>query len=302
MTLRLGRLAMVVIAALAGAVAAAGPASAGGHAVRSRSYVFVDKSRSTPPNGTYPGARTRTLPTLLLSPAEGKRRPRGPFPLIVFSHGLGATGPAFRPTLERLARKGYVVAAPTFPLSNGSAPGGPSLVDYEEQPADVSFVLDRVLRLARRNRDGLRRTISRRRIGALGHSLGAVTTLALTANSCCLDRRIDAAVSWAGLLLPFTGGSYFSMRTPPLMLVHGTADPTYSASVSIYGQAPSPKAFVTLTNAPHILNVRPWMDPAVSSTADWFDGFLEHDRKALRRLATDANVPGTASLETAGLD
>lgn len=165
----------------------------------------------------------------------------------------------------------------------------------------MSFVLDRVLRLAHRNRGGLRKTISRHRIGAAGHSLGAVTTLAAAANSCCLDRRIDAAVAWAGLQLPFTGGTYFSTRTPPLMLVHGTADPTYPASVSIYGQASPPKAFVTLVDGPHIPNIPPWVDPTVNSTADFFDGFLKHDRTAFKRLAVDATIPGAASLQAAGL-
>ena len=59
------------------------------------------------------------------------------------------------------------------------------------------------------------------------------------------------------------------------MLVHGTADPTYSASVDIYGQASPPKAFVTLVNGPHIPNIPPWVDPTVKSTADFFDGFLK---------------------------
>ena len=312
-------LAGVVLAgsmAVAAPTATAGSAAAhhkhkqrgGPYAVGTRSYTFIDRSRPTPRNGTYPGAPTRTLPTLLLYPAKGdpaggavkKARPirkRHRFPLIVFSHGQGATVPPYLSALEAWVRKGYVVAAPTFPLSSGTAPGGPSGVDYQEQPADVSFVLDRVLRLARRNRGGLRKTISRHRIGAAGHSLGAVTSLAVAVNSCCRDRRIDAAVAWAGLQLPFTGGSYFSVPTPPLLLVHGTADPTYPASVNIYRQASPPKAFVTLVNGPHIPNIPPWVDPTVNSTADFFDGFLKHDRTAFRRLAVDANVPGAASLQ-----
>lgn len=44
---------------------------------------------------------------------------------------------------------GHVVAAPTFPLSNGTAPGGPKLVDYVDQPAGVSFI-----RPARSRRSG----------------------------------------------------------------------------------------------------------------------------------------------------
>jgi dienelactone hydrolase len=296
---------------LFGSLAVAGSAAAR-YAVGIRSYTFVDDGRATPPNGTHPGAPTRTLPTVLLYPAKGEPggepaenappvHKRQRFPVIVFAHGMGATVPPYLSALEAWAARGYVVAAPTFPLSSGTAPGGPSLVDYQEQPADVSFVLDRVLRKARRNQGGLRKTISRHRVGAAGHSLGAVTTLALVANSCCRDRRFDAAVAWAGIELPFTGGTFFPAPNPPLMLVHGTADPTYPSSVDLYGRASSPKAFVTLVNGPHIPNIPPWVDPTVNSTVDFFDGFLKHDRRAFHRLAVDANVPGAASLQTAGL-
>jgi dienelactone hydrolase len=302
------------VAVLAGCLMTAAQAAAepGPNAVGFRSYSFVDTSRPTPPSGSYQGAPTRTLPTVLLYPARGETggaaienappiRTRHRFPLIVFSHGMGATVPPYLSALERWVAKGYVVAAPTFPLSSGTAPGGPSLADYEQQPADVRFVLDRVLRKARRNQAGLRGTINRHRIGAAGHSLGAVTTLALAANRCCLDRRIDAAVGWAAVELPFADGAYFPAPTPPLMLVHGTADPTYPAGVSIYDRASPPKAFVTLLNGPHIPNIPPWVDPTVNSTADFFDGFLKHRRNAFKRLAADANVPGAASLKAVGL-
>ena len=277
-----------------------GPASAKPYAVGERSYTFVDRSRSTPPNGSYAGASTRTLPTLVLYPAQkGKpvRRRHG-FPLIVFSHGIGATVPPYRSALDLWARRGYVVVAPTFPLSGGTAPGGPSLADYREQPPDVSFVISRVLRLARR--EGLGKTIDRRSIGVAGHSLGAVTSLALVANGCCRDRRVDAAVAWAPVRLAFAG-VWFAPRTPPLMVIHGTADPTYASGVDIYRDASRPKALVTLVNGPHIPNLPPWIDPVERSTANWFDRYLDHDRTAIRRLSRDANVPGAARLRTAGV-
>ena len=277
-----------------------GPASAKPYAVGERSYTFVDRSRSTPPNGSYAGASTRTLPTLVLYPAQkGKpvRRRHG-FPLIVFSHGIGATVPPYRSALDLWARRGYVVVAPTFPLSSGTAPGGPSLADYREQPPDVSFVISRVLRLARR--EGLGKTIDRRSIGVAGHSLGAVTSLALVANGCCRDRRVDAAVAWAPVRLAFAG-VWFAPRTPPLMVIHGTADPTYASGVDIYRDASRPKALVTLVNGPHIPNLPPWIDPVERSTANWFDRYLDHDRTAIRRLSRDANVPGAARLRTAGV-
>ncbi len=185
-----------------------------------RSYTFVDASRPTAANGSFPGAPTRTLRTLLLYPAVGD--PNGPavanakpirrrdgFPLIVFSHGFGASGPAYEFLLEQFVREGYVIAAPTFPLSSAGAPGGSDGGDYINQPGDVSFVLTSVLKVARMD-PSLRRTIDRHDVGAFGHSLGAITTLGVATNSCCVDHRIRAAVSFSGIELPFPGGSFFA--------------------------------------------------------------------------------------------
>jgi dienelactone hydrolase len=318
---RLGAVLAVVAVVAASAVATAGSAFADhdrhdgdghGHAayaVGSRSVVFVDTTRPTPANGTYPGAPSRTLSTLILYPARGDasgpivpgatpaRTGRG-FPLVVLSHGFTGTGPAFAPVGAQFARAGYVVALPTFPLSNGAAPGGPAAGDYVNQPGDVSFVITQMLRLDRTKGDALRNALDDDEIGVAGHSLGAVTTLGVAANTCCQDRRIDAAVSFSGIEL-FPNGKWFAQPTPPLLLVHGTADGTvpYVASVNVYGQAPAPKAFLTLAGAPHSLFRAPWLDPTVKTVVDFLDGYLKHDRVALRRLARDGNVPGVASLQ-----
>lgn len=321
---RSGRLMRVVasVAVLAGGAAVLAPAApaaakAGAasrqqapYAVGSRSYTFVDTSRPTSPNGTYPGAATRTLPTLLLYPAAGDAngpivanakpvRRSGGFPLVVFSHGFTASGPAYQHLLlQRFVRAGYVVAAPTFPLSSGGAPGGPRLTDYVNQPADVSFVLTQVLGLQRRD-PTLRKTIDRHDIGVAGHSLGAITTLGLARNSCCQDPRIDAAVAFSGIQLPFPGGSFATTSGPPLMLVHGDKDGTvpFAGSAGAYAQAPAPKVLLTLLGGPHTPFFTPWIDPLTTSVTDFLDGYLKHSRKALRRLATDGNVPGVTTLQ-----
>jgi fermentation-respiration switch protein FrsA (DUF1100 family) len=293
------------------AIASAAPAvAAGPYAVGKRTYSFVDTSRPTAPNGTYAGDPARTISTLLLYPAKGdafsatvdgapaiRTSSRKRFPLVVFSHGHTASGPLYQVLLERFARAGYVVVAPTFPLSSGGAPGGPSLGDYVNQPADVSFVLDRVLRRARNDRR-LRETIDTRRIGAVGHSLGAITTLGVTTNSCCLDRRIDAAVAWSGVQLPFSGGSFVARRSLPLLLAHGDADRTvpFGGSLGAYDRARAPKALVRLLGGPHSPFAPPYVDPLVRSTTDWFDRYLKDDRRAAARLTDDANEPGVASL------
>jgi len=302
-------LALLVLAGLAAFAPAVSAAADKTYAVGKRSYTFVDTTRPTAANGTYAGAPTRTLPTLLLYPAKGdatgaavenapavRRRQR--FPLVVFSHGFTASGPAYQGVLERIVRAGYVVALPTFPLSNGAAPGKPTISDYVNQPGDVSFVLDRVLRIGR-NARSLNQTISRTAIGAVGHSLGAITTLGVATNSCCLDRRIDAAVAWSGIQLSFAGGSFYSIRTPPLMLIHGSADRTvpFVGSSNAYDKAPAPKALVTLENGPHTPFGAPYFDPTTKSTTDWLDRYLKGERGALRQLAVDATIPGVASLK-----
>jgi dienelactone hydrolase len=288
----------------------AGHQHAAPYAVGLRSYTFVDTSRATPPNGSFPGMPTRTLPTLLVYPAKGDpagsavenappvERGKG-FPLLVFSHGSGGSSMSrFVELTERLVREGFVVAAPTFPLSSADAPGGPTGVDNVNQPGDVSFVITQVLALARDDRT-IGKTVDRHEIGAIGNSLGAVTTLGVATNSCCLDPRIDAAVSLWGAEFPFPNGSFFSEPTPPLMLVHGTADERlpYGGSVIAYEHAPSPKAFLTLEEAPHNPFFPPWHDPMIRSVIDFLDGFLDHDPQALRRLPRDGNVTGVASLQ-----
>jgi dienelactone hydrolase len=313
------RFLALVTAAVATAVLTVSPAPAAAstalehrapYAVGLRSYIFVDTSRSTPPNGTYPGAPSRTLPTLLIYPAEGD--PAAPavenapptehgknFPLLVFSHGFGGDSMSrFTDLTERLVREGFVVAAPTFPLTSASAPGGPTLVDLANQPGDVSFVITQVLALARDDR-ALGKTIDKHKLGVIGNSAGAVTTLGVAANSCCVDPRIDAAVSLWGAGFPFSGGSFFSEPTPPLLLAHGDADDRtpYVFSVLAYDHAPSPKAFLTLEGAPHNPFFPPWHDPLIRAVVDFVDGFLDHDPHAIRRLVRDGDVAGVASLQ-----
>jgi len=318
---RADRRVLAVVAAVAvvvvSALASAGPAfaehdrrpSGPPYAVGSRTTTFVDTTRATPPNGTYPGAPTRTLPTLVLYPAvsdasNGIVPGATPvhhgdgFPLIVFSHGFTANGSVYASLAAQFVRAGYVVALPTFPLSNGQAPGGPTIRDYVNQPGDVSFVITQMLRLDDTKGDPLRHVIDDDEIGVAGHSLGAITTLGVAANTCCQDRRIDAAVSFSGLEL-FPNGRWFAQPTPPLMLVHGNADKLvpYGGSVKVYSQAPPPKVFLTLVGAPHTPFFAQWLAPTVKTVVDFFDAYLEHDHRALERIARDGNVPGVSFVQ-----
>ena len=163
---------------------------------------------------------------MLLYPAKGD--PAGPiatgakpigrrrghrFPLIVFSHGYSANGPAYASVLANFVRRGYVVAAPTFPLSRSR----PRRAEGRRLPESAG---GRQLRAdqgaaPRPGPPGLRRAVDRHDIGVAGHSLGAITTLGVADNSCCLDPRIDAASEWSGAFSPSPAAAFSRSTRPP---------------------------------------------------------------------------------------
>ena len=317
----------VTIAALVGATAAslapaaatrrfAGPVLGPTFAVGTRTETFVDPRRPTMANRTFAGSPTRTLPTLILYPARGKPGPSnlpgatpasGRFPLILFSHGIDSDGPTYEPLIRQWAAAGFVVAAPTFPLSNHHTPGGATVTDYPNQPGDVSFVITSVLALNRDPHRHFHNVVDPSKIAAVGHSLGAITTLGASVNSCCADRRIRAAVSIEGTEVPFNG-TFFTGPVVPLLLFHGDADATvpYSSSQRLFADAPTPKYFVTLHGAPHTAfrqtasatkPAPPWEPVIVRSVLDFLDRYLRGQRAGLAALVADATVAGVASIQ-----
>jgi predicted dienelactone hydrolase len=273
---------------------------------------FVDHSRSTPANGSVPGHAGRTLITTVLYPARGAATPRppvsgvepdrgdGPYPLIVFAHGFDSNVTGYLPLLEKWASAGFVVAAPLFPLTNSSAPGGPDLSDYVHQPGDMSFVVTQILRQSAQSSGTLAGLVDPAQVGAAGHSLGGVTTLGLVADTCCRDRRIKAAVVMSGDAITFPTGRVDDAEAPPLLLVHGNADPAvpYVSSVDVFNRAHAPKGLLTIIGGNHDSPVNPAgaaFGSVVRATVDFFDRYLKGETAALARLDHDAE-PGVTTL------
>jgi alpha-beta hydrolase superfamily lysophospholipase len=258
---RLGVGAVLLLAAATwsacGSSNGSGPTSISPDEVLTFERTFVDESRATPPNNGVPGTPTRTLATRIwMAPEPVRAAPAcggSACALILLAHGYGGSTARFDHVGRSLAAAGYVVVAPSFPLTNDQAPGGhvPGLADAVRQPGDLSFLIDELGAIT----DPMRSRIDFERIGAVGHSLGGSTVLGLTRRPCCSDPRITASALVApvtALVEAFFGG-YPEAEGPPLLVVNGREDPVVPPDVAreLYARVSGSRALVVLNDASH---------------------------------------------------
>ena len=224
---------------------------------------LIDTSRPTNPNRDFEGSDERRLVVEVWYPADaGAQAPEAldvplaregaPFPLIVFAHGFMSGRRQSATYTQHLASHGYVVASPDFPLTNGGAPGGATFNDLENQPGDVSFVIDEMLARSAGETSPFTGAIDGEAIGLTGHSAGAFTTL-LTTYGELRDERLDAAlpISGSGCMLT---EEQVADTSVPVMVLAGSADLFIAASASraAYDAANAPRYWVNLTGASHV--------------------------------------------------
>jgi dienelactone hydrolase len=265
---------------------------------------FVDATRPTPPWNGMPAKSSRTLVTSIWYPirsGSAEQSGQGPYPLIVFAHGLGGSPEDYRTLLSAWAAAGYVVAAPLFPLSSSQTPGGPDGGDIGNQPADMSFVIGQMLKVSSSPGGPLSGLIEPTEVGAAGHSNGAITTLGLVANTCCRDTRVKAAVVMAGTTEGLGRGRYDLPEAPPLLVVSDLHDGLvpYGDAVAVFNQAHGPKALLALSWDPrtdttgstaHMASsgvVGPTSSAVLKSTTAFFNASLKHEHGALHEVAAD---------------
>ena len=177
--------------------------------LRIHTFVFVDRSRTLRLHDGQDVART--VATIVRWPATG-----GPHPLVVFAHGFALTPTDYGPLLHAIASAGYVVAAPTFPLTNAHAAGGPNEADLVNQPRDISFVITQLLAL-NRSSGRLHGTIAPSHIAVAGQSDGGITALAIAYDARYRDQRVRAAIIMSGAR-PAGFGSFPRAGSPLLAI------------------------------------------------------------------------------------
>ena len=259
---------------------------------------LVDHTRPTPATATRRARPCRVLPTAVWLPATA-----GAQPLIVMAHGLDGDPDALSDLAETWARAGYAVAAPMFPITVKDADGRSASSEAARQAGDLRFVIDRMLAGDRDPRSPWSGRVDPARIGAAGMSLGGLAVYASTTESCCTDRRIDAAVLMAAVHRDVPDSAQHPNRVP-VMLLQGDADPGYHNSRDAYSDLVAPKWFVTLhgaRHAPPFENPRgPESQVVDPTTIAFWDAALRHDPTGVERIraAVDAHR-ATTSLRSA---
>lgn len=293
------------------------PAPTRPFAVGRLTVTLVDTSRPTAAHAGVPATPSRTLVTTIVYPAVGQPGPAqpkapantaaGPFPMVVFAHGTDGEPADFGALFGSWAAAGYVVVAPEFPLTGEHVAGGSVDADYVNQPADVRFLIDKMLQAPPKLLAGL---IDPGRIAVAGHSLGGATTVGLAFNTCCIDTRVKAVIVLAGLPLPYPSGTYFgSVRSPPALFITGSNDQSVDpqTSVGMYNMARPPKALVTVNGGTHSGpyegdQLTPQVNLVSQVSIDWWNLYLQGRQQAASMFQqTVASSNGLATLQQAGL-
>jgi len=190
----------------------------------------------------HDASRNRDVPVKIYYPARGS----GPFPIIIFSHGLGGSREGYENFGRSWAGCGYVsVHLQHLGSDDGvwknAGPLGVAAALYQSvsdvsnainRARDVSFGIDQTLKLNTGKDSPLRGRLDTARIGMAGHSFGAWTTMAVVgekihpADPSLADPRITAAIAMSAPVprLPADRDRAFLGITTPVFHMTGTLD------------------------------------------------------------------------------
>lgn len=216
--------------------------------VVSERFLAIDESRPMQANKDFKGLPSRKLKGKIWRPFDASK----PMPIVVYSHGFMSFYEEGRYLNEFLASHGYLVVAVNYPLTHFFAPGGPMIDDLVNQPQDVSFIIDTLVKRNETVNDSLYQKLDTDKIAVAGVSLGGMTSTLVSFHPEVIDPRIKAAISIAGPSKMFTP-DFFRNHKTPLLMIAGTADailPYEAHAAPLPAKYPG-STLVSLTDASH---------------------------------------------------
>jgi dienelactone hydrolase len=287
-----------------------GPAlgALGTYRVGQRRITFVEPAH-TGRTGQHLGPRS--LLTLIRYPEASRpskttQPAHGPLPLIVFGPGFMQCGGPYSQLLQAWASAGYVVAVVNFPHADCKVGSAATEADLVNEPGDMSYVISRMLALSVAPRGLFSGLIDRHEIAVSGHSDGADTVAAITANTCCTDYRIVAVAVLSGAEWPPMPGRYFPRRPVPMLFTQGSADTINppGCSVAMYRADPAhSRYYLDLLGSNHTIpywGTNPVERIVARVTLAFFDRYVLRQAAAGPLMKRDGNVGGKAALFSAG--
>jgi dienelactone hydrolase len=193
---------------------------------------------------------------------------------------------------SRWASARYIVALPTFPLSQESVGTN---VDLVNQPGDVSFVIDSLLA----DDSDVAGHVDLEKIAVGGHSLGSATVFGFQ-NSCCKDPRVKAIVAISGGPSPYSTGEYDAPYATPMLLVHRAKDPGVDPGISEYAfSQPGKTSFLLFAEGTHTSHFE-GEDGALLDRAlvAFLDAELGLDPEAFAGLEAEVAASGRGTLRS----
>lgn len=263
---------------------------------------FTDLSRPTVSHGVTVRSG-RHLPTTVYLPAADGHPIAHHLPLIVFLHGFDVLPAKYDHLLRTWAAAGYVVAAPTLPLTSADAGRELDEEDLVNEPGDASYLITNLLDAAA-GPGPLNQAIDPARIAVSGHSDGASVAVAVGYSAKFADPRVDAVVSLSGEALPQLGPFDASRPGPPLLAIASDHDEyvPLSRGRRVYDAVCCDKAFVVLHGATHLppfTQTNAWSPIVDTVTVSFLNRAAGHYAVPQGQLAADATAPPLAELQAA---